>query len=418
VRVFVALDQRFFGLADGSVWTATVYDYEFWLRYLRVFDEVVVVARVRICDDVNPVWLRVDGPGVRVHPVVHYLGAVQFLGSLPRLNSGIASAVEPGSAYILRVSSVVASLLARRLRALGCPFALEVGGDPWEALAPGAVRSVVRPLARRLLTRDLKRLCREACAVSYVTKHLLQSRYPATYLAAGLSDVDLPSESIADNAPFQTYYSTVDLNAAALASNPNCDSPRACVSRIVFVGSLAQMYKGPDILLHALRLCHNRGADYSLVMIGEGRHRGELEALARKLGLQDMVQFLGELPRGAPIRAQLDQADLFVLPSRTEGLPRAMIEAMARGMPCIGSSAGGTPELLDQEDLVPPGDPRFLAAKIMEVASDPERLARMAMRNLARASEYSDASMRVRRDEYYSYVRDFTAKHLLARRAG
>lgn len=418
MRVFVALDQRFQGLADGSVWTATVYDYEFWLRYLRIFDEVVVVARVRICDAVNPRWLRVDGPGVRVHPVVHYLGAVQLLGSLRLLNSSVASAVEPGSAYILRVSSVVASLMARRLRALAYPFALEVGGDPWEALAPGAVTSVARPLARRLLTFDLKRLCREACAVSYVTKQLLQSRYPATNLAAGLSDVDLPSESIADNAPFQTYYSTVDLNPAALAPNPICDSPNAGVSRIVFVGSLAQMYKGPDILLRALRLCRDRGASYSLAMIGDGRHRNELETLARQLGLQDSVQFLGELPRGAPVRAHLDRADLFVLPSRTEGLPRAMIEAMARGLPCIGSRAGGIPELLDDEDLVPPGDPQSLAAKIMQVASDPDHLARMARRNLARASEYSDASMRVRRDEFYYYVREFTAKHKIAQTAG
>ena len=411
MRVFVALDQRFPGLADGSVWTATVYDYDFWRRYLRVFDEVVVVARVNNRESARPSWLRVDGPGVRVHRVTHYLGAAQLLASLWKLDSDIASAVSPGSAYIMRVCSVVASLLARKLRAIGYPFALEVGGDPWEALAPGAVRSMARPLARRLLTLDLQRLCREACAVSYVTKHLLQSKYPTSNLAAGLSDVDLPSESIVDNAQFQTYYSTVDLSAAALAVAPVRPALNAGVSQIIFVGSLAQMYKGPDVLLRALRLCHYRGTALSLVVVGDGRHRSELEQLASRLGLQGSVRFLGELPRGAAVRAQLDQSDLFVLPSRTEGLPRAMIEAMARGLPCIGSRAGGIPELLEPEDLVTPGDEHSLADKIMEVASDPARLALMARRNLTRASEYSATKMGIRRDEFYTYVRDFTGKH-------
>jgi glycosyltransferase involved in cell wall biosynthesis len=141
------------------------------------------------------------------------------------------------------------------------------------------------------------------------------------------------------------------------------------------------------------------------VFIGDGKHRTELEARAKAAGLAKHVRFLGELPAGKHVRAQLDQADLFVLPSRTEGLPRALIEAMARGLPCIGSEVGGIPELLPSEDMVPPGDMSALARKIREVATRPERMTRMSARNLEKAREkYREEILRERRVSFYEHV--------------
>jgi glycosyltransferase involved in cell wall biosynthesis len=79
------------------------------------------------------------------------------------------------------------------------------------------------------------------------------------------------------------------------------------------------------------------------------------------------------------------------MPSRMEGLPRAMIEAMARALPCLGSTVGGIPELLSSEDLVAVGDAPGLAKKIHEVLADPARMSRMSARNLEKAREYAEA---------------------------
>jgi glycosyltransferase involved in cell wall biosynthesis len=128
--------------------------------------------------------------------------------------------------------------------------------------------------------------------------------------------------------------------------------------------------------------------------------------------VKDRITFTGALPAGPAVRGQLDLADLFVMPSRTEGLPRAMVEAMARGLPCIGSSVGGIPELLAQEDLVPPGDADALARKIAEVAGDPHRLAAMSARNLAKAKLYSGSALAERRMAFYRHVREATEKWL------
>jgi len=103
---------------------------------------------------------------------------------------------------------------------------------------------------------------------------------------------------------------------------------------------------------------------------------------------------------------------LFVMPSRTEGLPRAMIEAMTRALPCIGTRVGGIPELLADEDLVNPGDVDGLAAKIKEVGTSPERLTAMSERNLRRAQEYRPEVLTRRRQEFYSFLRRSTENWL------
>jgi L-malate glycosyltransferase len=117
------------------------------------------------------------------------------------------------------------------------------------------------------------------------------------------------------------------------------------------------------------------------------------------------VHFRGNLPSGQAVRAALDAADIFVLPSRQEGLPRALVEAMARALPCIGSTIGGIPELLPPADLVPPGDAEALAAKIREVAADPARRARMSAANLAKAGDYREAELHDRRVAFYRELR-------------
>jgi glycosyltransferase involved in cell wall biosynthesis len=132
--------------------------------------------------------------------------------------------------------------------------------------------------------------------------------------------------------------------------------------------------------------------------------------LAKRLGVEDRTQFVPRLPSGEPVFDFLDSIDLFVMPSRAEGLPRALVEAMARGCPCIGSNIGGIPELLAPEDLVPPNNPEALAQKILEVTANPERMKAMSERNLARAKQFDPEVLRDARLAFYRYVRDHSGR--------
>jgi glycosyltransferase involved in cell wall biosynthesis len=163
--------------------------------------------------------------------------------------------------------------------------------------------------------------------------------------------------------------------------------------------------------LQALAICLKRGTLLKASFVGEGQYLKDMESLSRSLSVAGYVSFLGQLDFGAPVYDFLDSMDLFVMPSRAEGLPRALVEAMARGCPCIGSNVGGIPELLAPEDLVPPNNPEALAQKIMEVTANPQRMKAMSERNVACAKQFDPEVLREARLAFYKYVRDHLGKN-------
>lgn len=415
--VTVALEVRYVCTPDGSVWSPGGMARSFWERYLEVFDRVHVLARAKMAERVPDDWQRVDSSNVLVHPIPDYQGPWQFLSRYRRVRKTIDLAAIGQGAVILRVGSQICNLLERRLQARRRPYALEVIGDPWAVLAPGVVDHPLRPFLRWYLTQRLREQCTHAAAVSYVTRASLQRRYPAHVKSVSISDVELAPGaiiSVGQRAPqMTTWYSSVELSPDAVVPAPGemegaNKIHRKRPWRIVTVGALEQLYKGTDVLIEAVALCVRAGLNVTGVIVGDGKYRETLMAQAASAGLGSRIDFLGQVASGEPVRRILDASDLFAMPSRTEGLPRALVEAMARGLPCIGSAVGGIPELLEPSEMVPPGDPVALAALIRDVLANPARMASMSRRNVDVAQRYSSSALSSRRREFYAYVRDVT----------
>jgi glycosyltransferase involved in cell wall biosynthesis len=140
------------------------------------------------------------------------------------------------------------------------------------------------------------------------------------------------------------------------------------------VGRLNEV-KRQDLLLAAfagLRAAHGTAR---LLLVGDGPMRGELEALASRLGVADRVHFAGY--QAQPER-YLAVMDVFALTSRMEGLPLAILEAWAAGLPVVGSSVGGVPDLVEHDRtglLFPSGDEATLTALLSELLTDRTRAA-------------------------------------------
>jgi glycosyltransferase involved in cell wall biosynthesis len=405
MRLLVTCEHRFSMAPDGSVWTKVAFEYSFWERYLKVFDVVRIVARASDGVKIDNSHKRVIGNGVEFWPVPFYLGPEQFLMKRRKIRAALHGAVEKSDALLCRVGSPLADELLPAFWRSERPYGLEVVGDPEEALGPGTIRHPLRRVFQARASHMLRRQCSRAVGVAYVTRETLQRKYPCPAHSVGISDVaqlDFSSTSKV----FTTNYSSISWNEDDFAREYRHfhDDKRP---RIIFVGSLAQMYKGPDVLLKAVKLLVPEH-DPRVVIIGDGKYRRELEQLAFRLGITSHVEFPGELPSGKTIRDQLDQATLFAMPSRTEGLPRALIEAMARALPCIATRVGGIPELLHEEDMVASEDYRGLANKIRQVISDSERLSKMSRRNLERAQEFRPEVLERRRTEFYRCLRQRT----------
>jgi len=386
VKLLVSLATHYVQLPDGSVYTDGPHRYKFWRRYLEVFDEVVILARCRPVEAVEPKWVRADGDGVRLLAFPDHAGPWEFFkvrGQLRRVaREGLAQA---GACLLRTGGDPLNQVTACEALQSGHPYGVEVVADPWDSLSPGAYRSWVRPLARRACARNLRFQCSHAAAATYVTREALQRRYPPSPRA------------------YSTYYSDVDMPPELIVPQPRrFEQPG---SRIVFLGELQQLYKAPDVLVRAVGLCARNGVDVRVRFLGGGQQIPFLQGIAREVGAADRVEFLGQVAERETVIRELDEADLFVLPSRQEGLPRAMVEAMGRALPCVASTRGGMPELLPAEDLVPPDDTEALAAKLTEVLTDPQRLSRMSARNLERTDEYRADLLAARRLDFYQRLR-------------
>lgn len=142
--------------------------------------------------------------------------------------------------------------------------------------------------------------------------------------------------------------------------------------------------KGLDVLLDAFARVAEPAPDARLVLVGDGPERGALEARARDLSIADRVEFLGQRSDVPTLMAGLD---LYVLPSRTEGLPMALLEAMAARLPIVATRVGGIPEAVTDGQsalLVSPEDPAALAEAMMRVLRETGLAERL--RSAARAA--------------------------------
>jgi glycosyltransferase involved in cell wall biosynthesis len=196
---------------------------------------------------------------------------------------------------------------------------------------------------------------------------------------------------------FRTLPSGIDFRAlrAARAQREACRRRLGYGASDLVVGTLCRLepVKGTEDLLEGFAMAARSRPHLRLVIGGDGPLRESLAALARSHGLGDRVRVEG---RWMPPEEVLPALDLFVLASRNEGMGRALVEAMALGVPVVGTTVGGIPEVLLQGEsglLVPPGRPRALAQAITRLADDRTLASSLGRRGKARAISYGAGRM-------------------------
>lgn len=385
--IFVT-EARFVRGRDGKIYSLGSYTARLWERYLRHFDHVIVFARIAN----DPAGVFDEGHVSETRNVLfmalpYYVGGWGFLRKKREIYGIMDRFFEKGTAYILRIPGAVGAVASSVLHKKSIPYAVEVVGDPWDVYSPrSSLKHPFKPLLRWYGRLLLQNVVKRAGAAIYVTQSYLQKRYPVApgVYAIGASDVILKDGELAQ---------------AGKTCNP------IAPIHILSIGMLAQLYKSPDIVVKAVKLLNEAGVDCHLTWLGDGVYRKSLIEYSRKLEIEDKVHFVGNIPAGEAVVRYLKSADLFVLASQTEGLPRALVEAMAAGLPCIATNVGGIPELLDEEWLIPVGDVLALAKKIKWAVQTPGEMERQMRKNLEKIKEYTEPVLDKKRAEFYSYVK-------------
>jgi len=370
------------------------FSYPILARYLGVFDEVRVWGRVRKVLNEPENMMVSSGPNIDFSFGEDISSLRSFGGMRKRACRYLKNMIMESDAVIVRLPSEYGMMAAALARKYNKPWAVEVVGCAWDALwnYGGFNAKCYAPVAYL----RMKSVVNKAPFALYVTSRFLQERYPpAKYaITTNISNVELDE---IDRAP-------VDKRLKRLAH---------LRKSFVFgtIGSLKSRSKGIETAVEALSRLSRIKPDiqFEYRVLGEGDRSPYLQ-LARKNGVADRLRFDGYLPGGAPVLEWLDGIDIYLHPSFSEGLPRALIEAMSRGCPAVGSDAGGIPELISGNLIHRAGNAQQLVDILEKLTADSRILEEEAVRNFETSISYSKSILDKKRTEFLNRFSKYATK--------
>ncbi len=371
MKLLVAVDKHFFRYKQ-EYYTDGTHPYKYWQEYLEVFDKVFVLARIQEVSFLENHFHRADGLNVELCPLPGYKGPVGLIMNSVAIVRDCFKAISKSDVVLMR-SGNVGLCLWLCLKIKKRPYAVEHGGALNESIV-FAKKFKAKWLNRffAVIVHKLhQKQARQATCASYVCKYLKQL-YPTK---------DETKEFV---------FSGVQLKDDCMSSPRNIDQFQG--NTIISVGRLMPE-KGHKILIDAVEKINCKIPDLKVLILGDGPLLKDLREYVSVKGFQNIIELPGRVKWGTELFDLLDSSKLFVIPSFTEGMPRALIEAMARGLPAVGSRAGGIPEILADKYLVEPGNPSQLADKIISILNDENELAKMSKENYEKALCYKPCTM-------------------------
>lgn len=289
-------------------------------RYVDIFGDVDVVARVIKKQKGDFKLSKITNPNVRIIKA-------SWNG---RNKLKLEKHIKKSDAVIVRLPSLIGNKAVFYARKHNKPYLIEVVGCAWDSMWNYSIKGkLAAPYMYYITRQNIK----DAKFTLYVTEKFLQKRYPTNGINVACSDVVLTEyeECILQNR----------LQNIALKKDKYV---------IGTIGAIDVRYKGQEYIIRALgKLKKDSKIKYEYHLVGGG-DKSYLQSIAKENGILEQVKFLGTLSH-EQVFEWLDSIDIYAQPSIVEGLPRALVEAMSRAVPCFASKIGGIPELLNSEFL-------------------------------------------------------------------
>lgn len=365
---------------NGQFYTTNL-SYEIWKdRYLYIFDEMEICCRVITAkEDVSSTMVLSSGDHIFFNEKIgSFAGPEILLNS--RVYRELKKSIENTDAVIIRVGSLLGTLASRICRKIGKPYLTEVVSCSWDSLWnhgwKGKILAVEGYLCQRCVVKH-------STDVVYVTKEFLQRRYPTKGRNTNCSNVALPP---IDPNMLEKRLAHIEAHKGKFI--------------IGTIGALDVRYKGQQYVIRALKYLKDQGNDYFEYQLVGGGDDSYLRSQIERYGLQDRVKIIGRMEH-TKVFDWLDSIDIYIQPSRQEGLPRSLIEAMSRGLYSIGAATAGIPELLDSRQVFANGSGSYKRIGELLKKINLESLRENAARNIHEAENYSAELIEQRRKAFF-----------------
>lgn len=239
---------------------------------------------------------------------------------------------------------------------------------PLDAAAPWLqVDRRLQAIGRVHVSSDIETLARLGKPIVRLTRSLLHSTHAVVVVLSSRMKSSLVEHSF-DLPDMQLIPNGVDISRFIPAPADSSPGERAQV--VVCISGL-RYEKGIDVLLQAWHLVHQRASQARLIIVGRGSLQPQLERMAEALSIAGSVEFTG---LQSDVLAQLHRGSLAVLPSRWEGMPNAVLESMACGLPCVATRVSGSEDIIQHGFtglLVEPEDYQGMAQALLTLLGDP-----------------------------------------------
>lgn len=362
----------------------TAHNDEMFRRYYNIADELTVVIRV---NEISKVEAEQKLSQITISPfeVIQCPNISNLKGMLlykQKAKDIIYDAVKKSDYIVARLPSFIGNLAVDIACEMKKPYLIEVVACPWDALWNYSLKGkIIAPF----MYYATKRRVRDAKYVVYVTNEFLQKRYSTKGKSINCSNVSL--KEFDDNVIKVRLYKINNMK----------DNSK------IIIGTTAAVnvrYKGQQYVIEALGRLKKQGiTNYEYQLVGGG-DQTYLKSVAEKFNVTDQVKFLGSIPHDK-VFDWLDTIDIYVQPSRQEGLPRALIEAMSRGLPAFGAKTAGIPELLEPEYIF--SNTRRNIDEICNILQsfNKDTMRTQAKRNYAEAKKYDKEVIEERRRKFF-----------------
>jgi len=375
-------DHPFYVTNTGEVFTSGTLDSTVWSRFTDNFGPLTVVGRGIVLESDDHSHKSANAENVSFDLFMNVRGGKDYFKYEKEIKQKLKWYIKDSDFVIIRLPSNIGVMAANLCIKLGKKYFVEVVGCAFDSLwYYGGLASKLFAPVNFVKT---KIAVRNATSAVYVTKSYLQTRYPN------------PNDSInASNVVIEQFGRKVlDDHLTRLENATD-------VKKIGMIGNLGLAYKGYSILFEALSTVK---ISFELSIVGGGDPKW-VNDLIVKYGLESRVKILGRINERNEIYQFLDDLDLYVQPSLTEGLPRSVIEAMARACPVVASDAGGIPELIDNKFVYKRLDARSLSRILDEVLSDLPTRMHMAKSNFENSKEYTFENIKTRRNKFLQSIK-------------
>lgn len=363
----------------------------FFEKYLDVFDTVRVLGEdtKRYLDQSSLIQMK--NPNIQVEIIPANTNPRDFKNDLV-LRKILTDEISKAEAILIKPST------RRGMMAIGIaekykkPYMIEMTGDIHNALLqnPSRIRRMYAPV----LYKQIRNRIQNCEFGLYVSNYYLQNKYPIKGKMCGCSDANISKLK-----PEILEERIKRIDDTELEKGVN----------LALVGFYQGTGKGVDTAIRALSRLDERN---HLNILGNGteENRHYWIEYAEKRGVIGRIHFPQPLSSSKDVIEWLKSMDIFVLPTRSEGLSRAMLEAMSTALPCIVTDICTMPELVSKEWLHPLGDDKLLAEKIRTMVSDKSLMKKAAKQNFNRVADYEFEKLRIKRNLFLKEFKDYCIK--------